>query len=194
MGMHAQSLISALNEGYTCVCVCVCVCAVLSYSVMSNSATLWTVACQAPLSMGFSRQEYWSGLPFLPPSWPRDQTWASCIGRWILYHWVTWKYLWLKKRGSACSICWRVWAIRYRSGRGAPHGQDRSAWSPVEAVMPPRGQCNIVSLPPPNQVPSAKGNHVVQDQHHCSARGYKGMWQRVWIEGEEKNETIYHSW
>ena len=24
-------------------------------------ATLWTVACQAPLSMGFSRQEYWSG-------------------------------------------------------------------------------------------------------------------------------------
>ena len=30
-------------------------------------ATLWTVACQAPLSMGFSRQEYWSGLPRLLP-------------------------------------------------------------------------------------------------------------------------------
>ena len=28
--------------------------------------TLWTVACQAPLSMEFSRQEYWSGLPFPP--------------------------------------------------------------------------------------------------------------------------------
>ena len=27
----------------------------------------WTVACQAPLSMAFSRQEYWSGLPFPPP-------------------------------------------------------------------------------------------------------------------------------
>ena len=27
----------------------------------------WTVACQALLPMGFSRQEYWSGLPFLPP-------------------------------------------------------------------------------------------------------------------------------
>ena len=26
-------------------------------------ATPWTIACQAPLSMGFSRQEYWSGLP-----------------------------------------------------------------------------------------------------------------------------------
>ena len=30
-------------------------------------ATLWTIAYQAPLPTGFSRQEYWSGLPFLPP-------------------------------------------------------------------------------------------------------------------------------
>ena len=30
-------------------------------------ATLWTVACQAPLYMDFSRQEYWSGLPFPTP-------------------------------------------------------------------------------------------------------------------------------
>ena len=30
-------------------------------------ATPWTVAHQAPLSLGFSRQEYWSGLPFPPP-------------------------------------------------------------------------------------------------------------------------------
>ena len=29
--------------------------------------TLWTVALQAPLSMGFSRQEYWTGFPFPPP-------------------------------------------------------------------------------------------------------------------------------
>ena len=29
--------------------------------------TLWTVACHAPLSMGFSRQEYWNGLPFPSP-------------------------------------------------------------------------------------------------------------------------------
>ena len=34
---------------------------------MSDSASLWTVACQAPLSMGFSRQEYKSGLSFPPP-------------------------------------------------------------------------------------------------------------------------------
>ena len=30
-------------------------------------AAPWTVACQGPLSMGFSRQEYWSGLPLPPP-------------------------------------------------------------------------------------------------------------------------------
>ena len=34
---------------------------------MSDSATPWTVAHQAPPSMGFSRQEYWSGLPFPSP-------------------------------------------------------------------------------------------------------------------------------
>ena len=32
-----------------------------------DSATSWIIACQAPLSMGFSRQEYWSGLPCPPP-------------------------------------------------------------------------------------------------------------------------------
>ena len=36
-------------------------------SVMSDSVTPWTVAYQAPLSMGFSRQEYWSGVPFPSP-------------------------------------------------------------------------------------------------------------------------------
>ena len=35
---------------------------------MSDSfVTPWTVACQVPLSMGFSRQEYWSELPFTSP-------------------------------------------------------------------------------------------------------------------------------
>ena len=34
---------------------------------MSDSATPWTVAYQAPLYMGFSRQWYWSGLPFPSP-------------------------------------------------------------------------------------------------------------------------------
>ena len=36
-------------------------------SVLSDSATPWTVTSQAPLSMGFPRKEYWSGLPFPSP-------------------------------------------------------------------------------------------------------------------------------
>ena len=36
------------------------------FSRVQLFATLWTVARQAPLSMGFSRQEYWSGLPCSP--------------------------------------------------------------------------------------------------------------------------------
>ena len=42
-------------------------CLLLGRKIMSHVwhfVTLWTVAYQAPLSMGFSRQEYWSGLPF----------------------------------------------------------------------------------------------------------------------------------
>ena len=51
-----------------CVCVCVCVCMhAKSFNHVPLFAPLWTVAHQSPLSMGFSRQEYWSGLP-RPPS------------------------------------------------------------------------------------------------------------------------------
>ena len=38
-----------------------------SRAVMFDFVTLWAVAHQAPLSLGFSRQEYWSGFPFPPP-------------------------------------------------------------------------------------------------------------------------------
>ena len=49
---------------------------------MSDSATAWTVARQAPLSMGFSRQKYWNGLPLPPPGkspQPRDGTWSPTL-------------------------------------------------------------------------------------------------------------------
>ena len=52
-------------------------------------ATPGTAARQTPLSMGFSRQEYWSGFLFSfsrGSSRPRDRTRVSCTGWWILYH------------------------------------------------------------------------------------------------------------
>ena len=51
-----------------CVCVCVCVCVPLKlFPTLQSCLTPQTVFHQAPLSMGFSRQEYWSGLLFPPP-------------------------------------------------------------------------------------------------------------------------------
>ena len=48
--------------------------------------TRWTVARQAPLSMGFSRKGYWSGLPFpLVWSWTHI-SYVSCLGRQVFYY------------------------------------------------------------------------------------------------------------
>ena len=67
------------------------------YAKKNIATVIWTAAHQAPLSMGFSRQEYSCGFPCLSSrgsSQPRDQTrlsYISCSGRWILYHWGTWE-------------------------------------------------------------------------------------------------------
>ena len=58
MNTHFSPLVN-FSLQYEAVCV-LC-------SVASDSATLWTRACQAPLSMEFSRQEYWSRWPFPAP-------------------------------------------------------------------------------------------------------------------------------
>ena len=67
-------------------------CMLNHFSCVLLFATLWTEAHQAPLPIGFSRQECWSGLPCPSPggsSQSRDLTHisnVSCIGRWLLYH------------------------------------------------------------------------------------------------------------
>ena len=61
----------ALNGpvGSDTVCVCDCVCVLRRFSRVWLFATPWTVAHQAPLSMAFFRQDYWSGLPCSPPGY-----------------------------------------------------------------------------------------------------------------------------
>ena len=87
-----------------------CACVLSHFSRVWLFATLWAVACQAPLSMGFSRQEYWSGLHSCPWDSPDKSTGVGCIAllqgiflaqgsslyllwplrwRWILYCWAT---------------------------------------------------------------------------------------------------------
>ena len=102
-------------------------CMLSLFSHVQLFATPWTIACQASLSLRFSRQEYWSGLPFptlgdLPH--PGTEL-KSPVGRWILYHWATQKtpwpsYLWVnepcpkswKRRPSSVHWCCHSFVFR----------------------------------------------------------------------------------
>ena len=106
-----------LNWPCVCGCVCVCVCLRLRLCVCSQScscvwllATQWTIACQAPLSMGFPEQEYWSGFcHFLLQRIFLTQglnpvSGVSCTGRWVLYHCTTWEAWVWPGDGLKCHI------------------------------------------------------------------------------------------
>ena len=73
-----------------------CACMLSRFSRVWLFVTLWTITCQAPLSMGFSSQAYWSGLPFpspgdLPhPGMEVLSLGVSCTGWQILHHCTTW--------------------------------------------------------------------------------------------------------
>ena len=81
------------NKGLRLPAMCACV--LSRFSHVQLFVTLWTVACQVPLSMGFFRQEYWNGLPCPPPeesSQPKDRTCISWIAGGFFTHWATWDY------------------------------------------------------------------------------------------------------
>ena len=61
------TVVSGDTAGNTQRCSVLVACVLSRFSRVWLCAILWTVACQAPPSMGFSRQEYWSGLPCPPP-------------------------------------------------------------------------------------------------------------------------------
>ena len=63
------SLMVLIISLYFIPCVCVCVCVLSRFGCVQLLVTPWTVTCQAPLSMGFPSQEYWSGLPFPFPGY-----------------------------------------------------------------------------------------------------------------------------
>ena len=67
-------------------------CMLSHFSYVQPFATTWTVGLQTPLSMGFSRQQYWSGLPRpspgdLPnPGIEFASLKSPALGRWVLYN------------------------------------------------------------------------------------------------------------
>ena len=81
-------LISAVQQHESAIRACI----LSHFSRVQLLAALWTGAHQVPLSLGFPRQEHWSGLPFPPPGdLPNPGieplvSYVSCIGRRVLYH------------------------------------------------------------------------------------------------------------
>ena len=85
-------------------------------------ATPWTVARQAPLSMGFSRQEHWSRLSFPPlgdlpnPGIKPTSPAAPTLLARFFYHWATWKaqwnIMWSQKGTEHCYTLQRGWALK----------------------------------------------------------------------------------
>ena len=67
-------------------CILPSLCVLICFSRVLLFATLWTVAVQAPLSMGFSRREYWSGLPCPPLGDLPNRTSMSCIADGFFTH------------------------------------------------------------------------------------------------------------
>ena len=70
------------------------VCVLSRFSCVWLFVTPWAVACQAPLSMGFSRQGHWTGLACpspgdLPNPGIKPTSYVSCIGRWVLLRYTT---------------------------------------------------------------------------------------------------------
>ena len=63
----------------------------LSCLVVSDSVTPWTITHQASLSMGFSRQEYWSGLPFPHPVMEPTSLMSSALAGGFFTASTTWE-------------------------------------------------------------------------------------------------------
>ena len=91
----------------------------VSLSRVGLFATPWKVAYQAPLSMGFSRQEYWSGLPFPSPQ-PRGRTQVSCIA----------------------DRCFTIWATREAPMNSGAAAHSHTSF-PVQWVLSPEAVCVV---------------------------------------------------
>ena len=89
--------LSIMFSSFIHIVTCICTSfffVLLCLAVSDSFVTPWTVAHQAPLSMGFPRQEYWSGLPFPTPGiFPTQGSnpHLLCLLHWqvILYHCAT---------------------------------------------------------------------------------------------------------
>ena len=109
-----------------------CVCMLSRFSHVRLFATSWTVALQAPLSVGFSRQEHWSGLPCPPPGDLPDPgaeamyLMSLALAGGFFTTSGTWEAL------NACLLCLFLWFVTatQRQAKSLPSGLQQSVLNP----------------------------------------------------------------
>ena len=120
-----------------CVCVCVCVCTLRPVQLLG---TPWTVACQVPLSMEFSRQEHWSGLPFPSPVDLPDPGSNPCL-------------LSLLRQQADCLPLSTFLYMYNRLHRNTKGGGSQSSWAGERTATGECGQSGCTDGPRPVSVP-----------------------------------------
>ena len=121
---HTLFLLASLWEPHMCVCMLSC------FSHVQLFVSLWTVAHQAPLSMGFSTQEYWSGLSF-PPSGnlpdsgiePVSLTSLALVGGFFITS-TTWEALGSRIGIENITTLQRIWKLRSGRSGSLPQCQE----------------------------------------------------------------------
>ena len=123
----------------------------LSCSVMSNSVALWTVVCQAPLSMQFSRQEYWSELPFPTPGYllqPGVKPASPTLAGGFFYHSIQFSSV---QSLSCVRLFATPWIAACQASLSITNPRSLLKLMPIESVMPSSHLilcCPLLLLPP----------------------------------------------
>ena len=132
---------------------------------MSDSfVTPLTIAHQAPLSLGFHRQEYWSKLSSFSgvSSHPRDWT-HICVGRQILYHWTTREALVMYFSPVQSLICVQLlatpWTRVCQASLSITNSHSLLTLMPIKLVMP--------------------ANHFILCWPFCKLSQHQGLFQWV---------------
>ena len=127
-------------------------CMLSRFSHVWFCATPWTSAHQAPLSMGFSRQEYWSGLPFPSPTLlkpkqdiQQESRFIQCVATWeIGFAFFStasgtedMKTTKLNRRGLEAQ--WEIWAHAHHTSLPRREASHPQAWYQNGALQPPKG-------------------------------------------------------
>ena len=145
-----------------------CACSVTS--VISDS-----LRPQIPLSMGFSRQEYWSGLLFPPPgesSQPRDQTWVSCLASRFFTTWATREALIPQSLITIATYIIKPGISHY----GTFRGEKKESISISDQMLQLRGQDEIL--------------HIMAARVHCWFPWLRPAHNSLWRAGKKKTSPL----